>query len=277
MSEARERTSNIREPLAVDGVSVRFGGLLALDRVTLRVPERAVVGLIGPNGAGKTTLFNCVSGVIRPTHGRVRLFGQDATDWPVHQRAKAGIGRTFQRLELFGTLTVLENLIVAYESRHQRSGLLSDLLALPPTVETRSQAEARATEVLETLGLSDHAGTLAGDLPIGLARLVEFGRALCTQPKLLLLDEPSSGLRGRESDRLAEVLRETRESAGVSVLVVEHDMPFVLGLCDYVYVLDFGSILAEGTPAEIRNDQRVRDAYLGTETDTESDGAPARA
>ena len=273
------------DPLAVDGVSVRFGGLLALDGVSLRVPEQSIVGLIGPNGAGKTTLFNCVSGVIRPTDGRVRLFGEDATHWSVHHRARAGVGRTFQRLELFGTLTVLENLIVAYESRHQRSGLLSDLLALPPTVEMRANAEERATEVLETLGLGAHASTLAGDLPIGLARLVELGRALCTEPKLLLLDEPSSGLRGRESDRLAEVLRETREASGVSILVVEHDMPFVLGLCDHVYVLDFGRILAQGTPAEIRKDQRVRDAYLGTESDTETDhetdnetdGAAARA
>ena len=261
------------DPLWVDDVSVDFGGLRALDGVSLRVPAAGIVGLIGPNGAGKTTLFDSVTGVITPTAGRVELFGQDVTDWPAHRRARLGVGRTFQRLELFSSLTVLENLVVAVEARAGRGGVVSDLLALPPSVETRSQAVERATGALEVVGLADYADARAGDLPLGLSRLVELARALCTEPRLLLLDEPSSGLRGQESARVAELLEAARAERGLSVLVVEHDMPFVLGLCDHVYVLDFGRLLAEGTPADIRADTAVQAAYLGEEVD---DGAAAR-
>jgi ABC-type branched-subunit amino acid transport system ATPase component len=253
----------VSDPLVVDSISVTFGGLRALDTVSLRVPEQKVVGLIGPNGAGKTTLFNSVSGLVRPVSGRVLLFGEDVTSWPAHRRARAGMGRTFQRLELFGSLSVLENLVVAYEAHRQRGGLLSDLLALPATVDTRAEAEDRARAVLATLGIAEYADARAGDLPVGLARLVELGRALCTDPKLLILDEPSSGLREAESERLSELLRHTCDEEGTSVLVVEHNMRFVLGLCDYVYVLDFGRTLAEGTPSKIRSDPHVRAAYLG--------------
>jgi ABC-type branched-subunit amino acid transport system ATPase component len=261
--------------LVVDDISVTFGGLRALDSVTLRVPERTIVGLIGPNGAGKTTLFNSVSGLVRPVSGRVHLFGEDVTSRSVHQRARAGVGRTFQRLELFGSLSVLENLVVAYEAHHRRGGLLSDLLALPATVDTRAEAEERARAVLELLGIESYADARAGDLPVGLARLVELGRALCTEPKLLILDEPSSGLREAESERLADLLRHARDEDGKSVLVVEHNMRFVLGLCEYIYVLDWGRILAEGPPNKIRADPLVRAAYLGEGIDDH--GAAARA
>ena len=263
------------EPLVVDDITVTFGGLRALDSVSLRVAERSIVGLIGPNGAGKTTLFNSVSGLVRPASGRVLLFGDDVSGWPAHRRARAGMGRTFQRLELFGSLNVLENLVVAYEAHQQRGGLLSDLFALPATVDTRAEAEERARAVLEVLGIEDYADARAGDLPVGLARLVELGRALCTEPKLLILDEPSSGLREAESDRLADLLRGTRDEDGVSILVVEHNMRFVLGLCDYIYVLDWGRTLAEGPPDKIRADPLVRAAYLGEGTD--SNGVTARA
>jgi branched-chain amino acid transport system ATP-binding protein len=261
--------------LVVDDVTVTFGGLRALDSVTLRVPERTIVGLIGPNGAGKTTLFNSVSGIVRPASGRVMLFGEDVSSWSVHRRALAGMGRTFQRLELFGSLSVLENLVVGYESHQRRGNLLSDLLALPPTVDTRALAEERARAVLERLGIDEYADARAGDLPVGLARLVELGRALCTEPKLLTLDEPSSGLRDAESERLADLLRELRDNDGVSVLVVEHNMKFVLGLCDYIYVLDFGRLLAEGSPSTVRANPQVRAAYLGE--GIESHAAAARA
>jgi branched-chain amino acid transport system ATP-binding protein len=260
-------------PLEVDGVSVRFGGLLALSDVSLQVPERAIVGLIGPNGAGKTTLFNCVTGFLRPSSGHVKLFGQDVTGWPGHRRARLGVGRTFQRLELFGSLTVKENLVVGYESKASRGGLISDLFALPPSVETRADAEERADAVLELVGITEYAQARAGDLPVGLSRLVELGRALCTEPKLLLLDEASAGLSNEESRRLSTLLRTLRDDVGKSLLVVEHDMSFVLGLCDEVYVLDFGKMLAHGTPSEIRRDAAVQAAYLGEELE---DAKPSR-
>src|SRR5438874_3915660 len=254
------------DPLRVEEVSVSFGGLRALDDVSLRVPAGGIIGLIGPNGAGKTTLFNAVTGAVDPVRGAVWLFGQDVTRWAPHNRARLGVGRTIQRLELFGSLTVKENLVVAAESHAGRGGLLSGLLALPASIETRAAAEERATAVLAELGLDGHADAVAGELPTGLCRLVELGRALCTEPRLLLLDEPSSGLRAQESRELGAYLRGVRER-GTSVLVVEHDMRFVLGLCDYVYVLDFGRLLAEGTPAEVRGNPAVRAAYLGDDTD----------
>ena len=260
--------------LEVDGVSVRFGGLHALDDVDLTVGEGTIGGLIGPNGAGKTTLFNCVTGLLSPTAGRVRLFGTDVTDWATHRRARFGVGRTFQRLELFTSLTVVENLVMAVESHLARGNVFTDLLALPPTVETRWDAEERALAVLDLVGMGEYAATLAGDLPLGLARLVEVGRALCTEPRLLLLDEPSSGLRLEESQRLAALLRSLRDDQGLSLLVVEHDMDFVLNLCDDVSVLDFGKLLAAGTPGEIQKDPAVQAAYLGEEV--EDAAAPAR-
>ncbi len=254
-------------PLHAKDVSVRFGGLQALDSVSLEVPNRGIVGLIGPNGAGKTTLFDAVTGVNDPTSGRILLFGRDVTGWPAHRRARLGVGRTFQRLELFGSLTALENLIVAVESEFRRGGVFSDLFALPESVETRADAADHAQLVLEKVGLGEYAHMRAGDLPIGLARMVELGRALCTFPRLLLLDEISSGLSPEESRGLAVLIRGLRDDEGKSILVVEHDMPFVLGLCDYVYVLDFGKLIAEGTPEVIRRDPAVQAAYLGQESE----------
>jgi len=261
-------------PLEATEVSVRFGGVKALDTVSLRVGAGQIVGLIGPNGAGKTTLFNVITGNVKPVSGRVHLFGYDVTDWPSHRRARLRVGRTFQRLELFGSLTVEENLVMGMESQSPRGGLLSDVLALPPTVEQRSEALERARDVLATVGLEEYAGNRAGELPIGLSRMVELGRAVCADPYLLLLDEPSSGLSKEESIRLATLLRAARDEDGESVLVVEHDMTFVMDLCDYLYVLDFGRLIAQGTPAEVQKDPAVQAAYLGEEI--EEDAAPAR-
>jgi branched-chain amino acid transport system ATP-binding protein len=253
-------------PLEVVDVTVRFGGLRALDDVSLSVPPRTIVGLIGPNGAGKTTLFDCVTGTVAPARGRVSLFGDDVTGWPVHRRARLGVGRTFQRLELFGSLTVREHLVLSIESDAGRGGVFSDLLALPDSVETRADAVELADSVLQEVGIAHLAGVRAGDLPIGLARMVELARALALYPRLLLLDEPSSGLSEAETVRLADLISRSRDERGRSVLLVEHDMGFVLGLCDLVYVLDFGRLLAKGTPDEIQADPEVRAAYLGTET-----------
>jgi ABC-type branched-subunit amino acid transport system ATPase component len=252
-------------PLEVESLSVRYGGLRALDGVSLRVTPKGIVGLIGPNGAGKTTLFDCVTGAVTPAEGEVRLFGRDVTGWPMHRRARLGVGRTFQRLELFGSLSVEENLVAAVEAHLRKGGVFSDLLALPPSVETRADALDLVRPVMERLGLATYADVAAGDLPIGLARMVELARALCSYPKLMLLDEPSSGLSQEESRSLANLLREIRDERGRSMLVVEHDMSFVLGLAEYVYVLDFGRLLAEGTPEEVRANPAVRAAYLGEE------------
>jgi ABC-type branched-subunit amino acid transport system ATPase component len=263
-------------PLEVRDVMVRFGGLRALDGVSVSVPPRSIVGLIGPNGAGKTTLFDCVTGTVEADRGRVALFGADVTGWPVHRRARLGVGRTFQRLELFGSLSVREHLVLAVESDARRGGVFSDLLALPDSVETRADAEELADSVLQEVGIAHLAEVPAGDLPIGLARMVELARALALYPRLLLLDEPSSGLSEAQTRRLAELIRRSRDERGRSVLLVEHDMGFVLGLCDLVYVLDFGRLLAHGTPAEIQASPEVRAAYLGDDV-TQADGAKEAA
>lgn len=249
--------------LSVRQVSVRFGGVRALDDVSLRVSQGEIVGLIGPNGAGKTTLFNCVTGLVRPDSGRVELFGQDVTSWAPHRRARLGIGRTFQRLELFGSLSVRDNLVVAFEAKAPRGGLVSDLFALPPSLETRAAAKERALMLLERVGLAEHEGAQASELPIGFSRLLELARALCAESRLLLLDEVSSGLTHEESVALARLLRELRDHEGKSMLVVEHDMSFVLELCDTIYVLDFGRLIAEGSPDDIQRDPAVQAAYLG--------------
>ena len=240
---------------AVD-VSVRFGGVHALSDVDLRVEAGGITGLIGPNGAGKTTMFNVLTGLVAPTQGRVCLAGEDVTGWPPHRRGRAGMARTFQRLELFARLSVQDNLVASWEAAH------------PGAVFGRGRRErrARVAEVVDLLGLWGIAGRRAGELPTGMGRLVELGRALCTDPRVLLLDEPSSGLDAGETSRFRDVLLDVVGRSGhgePSVLLVEHDMALVMEVCDRVTVLDFGSRIAEGTPDEIRADPAVRAAYLG--------------
>jgi len=184
---------------------------------------------------------------------------------PLHKRARLGVGRTFQRLELFGSLTVEENVIVALEADSSVGGLASEVLRRPASIDVRRRAQGRALELLDTVGLGAHAAERAADLPMGLARLLEIARALATDPRLLLLDEPSSGLNVEESVQLATLMKHLRASRGFAMLVVEHDMDFVLGLSDTVYVLDFGRMIANGTPDEVRTDGRVQAAYLGDE------------
>lgn len=252
-------------PLEVDQITVSYGGLCALEDVSLRVEPGRTVGLIGPNGAGKTTLFDCVLGIVPPEAGHIRLFGEDVTGWPVHRRARLGVGRTFQRLELFGSLTVAENIIVALESLSGVVGLPGARGRRPPSMAVRRRAHGGAAQLLELVGLTGHANTRSADLPMGLARVLEIARALATDPKLLLLDEPSSGLNEEESARLAGLLKRLHKDTKLSLLVVEHDMDFVLGLSQSVYVLDFGKLIAHGTPARIRKDPVVQAAYLGEE------------
>ncbi len=250
------------EALTVERLVVRFGGVAAVDGLSLRAPVGAVTGLIGPNGAGKTTTFNVCSGLIRPTEGRVGFGDVDLTTAPVPARAHCGIGRTFQLIELFDTLTVRENVALGREAR------LAGTSPLRQLVPRRGEQAlvARATDLaLEECGLTTIAGERAGTLSTGQKRLVELARALAGEFRLLLLDEPSSGLDVTESERFTRLLREVVTRTGIGVLIVEHDMTVIAGLCDYVYVLDFGRLIFEGTSQAVLASDIVRAAYLGTE------------
>jgi branched-chain amino acid transport system ATP-binding protein len=239
--------------LSCDNVNVRFGGLIALDDVYLSAATGQITGLIGPNGAGKTTLFNVLTGVLAPTKGKVHYDGKDITSWPPHRRGRAGIARTFQRLELFIGLTVYDNLLSAYEA------------TLAGGVLGRQSKEGRdcVDEVIERLGLRQIANRPAGELPTGQGRMVELGRAMCTSPRLLLLDEPSSGLDSAETDRFRDMLLDLVAVDDIAILLVEHDMGLVMDVCDTITVLDFGRVISVGTPDEVRNDPAVIAAYLG--------------
>jgi len=239
--------------LDVAGVSVSFGGLKALIDVSLDVDAAAVTGLIGPNGAGKTTLFNVVCGLQSPDHGSVALDGKDITPLKPYQRARLGLGRTFQRLEVFGSLSVYDNVLVAADTHKARANGNG-------TAERDSRDVA--VEILDLVGLRAVARTRADQLPTGQARLLELGRALAVAPRVLLLDEPSSGLDEGETDELAGLLR-ILSNRGLGVLLVEHDVELVMRVCTRIHVLDFGSILAVGTPSEIRKNKAVQHAYLG--------------
>jgi len=236
--------------LVIEEVSVQFGGLLAVDNASISVPPGCVTGLIGPNGAGKTTLFNVITGLQAPSGGRILLDDQDITRRRPYRRARLGIARTFQRLEAFGSLTARENVLVALEMRRRWA-------------TTRYDCGKSADELLEQVGITRVANQRVESLPTGSARLVELARALATKPKVLLLDEPSSGLDEQETDALGVLLHELT-SDGLAVLLVEHDMPLVMEACTHISVLDFGRIIAQGTPTEIQADPSVQRAYLGT-------------
>jgi branched-chain amino acid transport system ATP-binding protein len=236
--------------LQVSDVSVLFGGVLALDEVELAVHAGQVTGLIGPNGAGKTTLFNVICGLQPPTRGRVVLDGDDVTALRPFDRARRGIGRTFQRLEIFGSMTAYENVRLGAEIRQEWDRSWPD-------------PDEKAAEVMARVGLWPVADERADSLPTGHARLVELGRALAAGPRALLLDEPSSGLSEDETDQLGVLLRDLA-GGGLAILLVEHDVDLVMGVCDRIHVLDFGHILAVGTPGEIRRSEAVQQAYLGT-------------
>jgi branched-chain amino acid transport system ATP-binding protein len=247
-------------------VSVRFGGIAALDGVSLSVAPGEICGLIGANGAGKTTLFDVISGVRIPDVGHVELHGRPITRWPPHRRARAGLRRTFQRVQVFGWLTIEENLLVAAEWQGGGGGVLADLVGSPTRRRRERERRERAREVLARCGLDQIRHRQAAGLPIGTARLVELGRALVDRPSVLLLDEPASGLDHGEAGRFADVVEAVRADDGTAVLLVEHDVGFVLGRCDRVVVLHLGQVLAEGRPDDIRADPAVRDAYLGAPT-----------
>jgi branched-chain amino acid transport system ATP-binding protein len=241
---------------------VRFGGLTAVDDVSLEMCEGEIVGLIGPNGAGKTTLFNAISGLNAPTAGTIELFGRDVTELPVHQRATLGMGRTFQVIQLFSALSVFDNLLVATHTRNP-TRLVSHVLAAGGAVTQERAARERVREVVDLLGLGEVVDRPVAGLPFGVLRLVEVARALVTGAPLVMLDEPASGLDNSETDRFADLLLWIRGRLGVSLLLIEHDVRMVTGVSDYMYVLDRGSVIAHGSPNEVTRDPLVVAAYLG--------------
>jgi branched-chain amino acid transport system ATP-binding protein len=254
-------------------VTVRFGGLVALSELSVAVPPATIVGLVGPNGAGKTTLFGVMSGLLRPQEGDVFFNGQRITRAAPSRRARMGLARTFQQLELFLGLTVREHIVLGYRVRAERTRLWSDLLTAGSLHRPSGDEQARVEHLLDLLGLRGVADAPSSSLPLGTARRVEVARALATSPSVVLLDEPSSGLDAAETHQLGAALRTVVEEERVAMLLVEHDVAMVLGLSSQVAVLDFGIRIAYGTPDEIRNDPAVRAAYLGDEEAVEGTGA----
>ncbi|MDQ3757420.1 MAG: ABC transporter ATP-binding protein [Actinomycetota bacterium] len=248
--------------LEAEGITVRFGGLVAVDNVSLEVRAGEIVGLIGPNGAGKTTLFNAVSGLNRPTSGSVLINGADASAKKVHERATLGLARTFQVIQLFPQLDVFDNILIGTHL-HSRGDLWSRLVLTRGAVEAEVEAVERVDEVVRWFGLSHIRHSAVSSLPFGTLRMVELARAVVTGAPVIMLDEPASGLDNAETDRLSDFLRRLRVEFGLSILVIEHDVRMVTALTDYMYVIDRGTLIAEGTPSEIQANEAVIAAYLG--------------
>jgi ABC-type branched-subunit amino acid transport system ATPase component len=260
--------------LSATGVTVRFGGLLALSDVGLEVPTGTIIGLVGPNGAGKSTLFAVLSGLLRPVSGRVFLRGKDVTNASPQVRARLGLARTFQQPELFLGLTVREHVVLAHRVRFSRQRLWRDMMDPRSLFPPGREENERVDQLLELLDLTHVARASVGALPLGTSRLVEIARALATRPDVVLLDEPLSGLDIRESENLASVFRRVvaNQEHKVSLLMVEHDVATVLSLSSRIFVLDFGELIASGTPNEIRNNAAVKSAYLGDDDSTATTG-----
>ncbi|MFN3929782.1 MAG: ABC transporter ATP-binding protein, partial [Thermoflexus sp.] len=258
----RRQTPDAGGRLEVEGLSKRFGGLQALDRVSFTVERGEILGLIGPNGAGKTTVLNLISRFYDPDAGRIRFEGHDLLRCRPHEVVRLGIARTFQNVEIFPALTVLENLMVGQHHR-VRTGLVAAGVGWPSARREEQHLRERAEEVLALIGLADLAQRPAGSLSFGQRKRVELGRALMAEPRLLLLDEPAAGLHPAERQALKGLLRGIREAFGCSLLIIEHDMDLVMDLCERIVVLSFGRVIAQGTPAQIVEDPAVIEAYLG--------------
>lgn len=252
--------------LSVKDLVMQFGGLRAVDRFNVDLDEGVIFGLIGPNGAGKTTVFNCLTGIYRPTSGSIVFQGKDLVGRKPYQVTQMGVARTFQNIRLFKDLTVLDNVAVAF---HPRAGyqLWQAVVRSPRFVRGEREIYHRAEELLEIFGLSERRDEKAGSLPYGEQRKLEIARALAARPRLLLLDEPAAGMNPNETKQLMDLVRWVKDQFDLTVLLIEHDMGFVMKICDEIVVLDYGVIIAQGTPKEIQSNPRVIEAYLGEEAD----------